>query len=146
MLLVREFFLDCLSSPRVVVYIPSKVFESRYVEPVSMPLQIIRSALVWWRYFWLLRPSNLVVPGLLLLLARLSNEVLEDLILQGSSRILVPQTPGIKIWSPQNSPFSSTFLRGPWGAKSCLLTVKLTNFSVQKNFGMFDPIIFSYEI
>ena len=44
---------------------------------------------------------------------RLSNEVFKDLIPQGSSQILVPQTPGIKIWSPQNSPSSSTFPGGP---------------------------------
>ena len=61
--------------------------------------------------------------------------VFKDLIPRGSSRILVPQTPGIKIWSPQNSPSSSTFRRGSRGAKACLLTVKLTNFSVQKTLG-----------
>ena len=41
---------------------------------------------------------------------RHSNEVFEDL-------ILVPQTPGIKIWSPQNSPSSSTFPQGSREAK-----------------------------
>ena len=57
---------------------------------------------------------------------RLSNEVFEDLIPQGSSRILVPQTPEIKIWSPQNSPSSTTFPGVPEEQNQAYFTVKST--------------------